>query len=83
MNRRVYRGDKVVFGDNPDGPVDWDVPVLRVKGANGAVRAILFGYACHGTSVRGGDDWYVVWTKRAASSGIWALMPSTTHRANS
>jgi neutral ceramidase len=60
MNRRVYDGDQVVFGDNPDGPVDWDVPVLRVKGADGAVRAVLFGYACHGTSVRGGDDWYVV-----------------------
>jgi len=60
MNRRLYQGDKVVFGDNPDGPVDWDVPVLRVKGTNGAVRAILFGYACHGTTVRGGDDWYVV-----------------------
>ena len=60
MNRRVYRGDKVVFGDNPDGPVDWDVPVLRVKGTNGAVRAIVFGYACHGTSVRTGDDWYTV-----------------------
>jgi neutral ceramidase len=60
MNRRVYQGDKVVFGDNPDGPVDWDVPVLRVKGTNGAVRAIVFGYACHGTTVREGDDWYVV-----------------------
>lgn len=60
MNRRVYQGDKVVFGDNPDGPVDWDVPVLRIKGTNGTVRAIVFGYACHGTSVRTGDDWYVV-----------------------
>jgi neutral ceramidase len=60
MNRRVYQGDKVVFGDNLDGPVDWDVPVLRIKGTNGAVRAVLFGYACHGTSVRTGDDWYVV-----------------------
>jgi neutral ceramidase len=60
MNRRVYDGDRVVFGDNPDGPVDWDVPVLRIKGTDGAVRAILFGYACHGTSVRSGDDWYVV-----------------------
>jgi len=60
MNRRVYKGDKVVFGDNPDGPVDWDVPVLRIKGTNDAVRAIVFGYACHGTSVRTGDDWYVV-----------------------
>lgn len=60
MNRRVYQGDRVVFGDNPDGPVDWDVPVLRLRGTNGAVRAVLFGYACHGTSVRTGDDWYVV-----------------------
>jgi hypothetical protein len=60
MNRRVYRGDQVVFGDNPDGPVDWDVPVLRIKGTNDTVRAIVFGYACHGTSVRSGDDWYVV-----------------------
>jgi hypothetical protein len=60
MNRRVYRGGKVVFGDNPDGPVDWDVPVLRIKDSANNVRAVLFGYACHGTSVRTGDDWYVV-----------------------
>ena len=60
MNRRVYQGEHVVFGDNPDGPVDWDVPVLRIRDAGGAVRAVLFGYACHGTSVRGGNDWYVV-----------------------
>src|SRR5690606_4961145 len=46
MNRRVYDGDRVVFGDNPDGPVDWDVPVLRIKATNGAVRAVVFGYAC-------------------------------------
>ncbi len=60
MNRRVYRDDKVVFGDNPDGPVDFEVPVLRVKGTNGVLRAIVFGYACHGTSVRTGEDWYLV-----------------------
>jgi hypothetical protein len=60
MNRRIYQGDSVVFGDNPDGPVDLDVPVLRVKGTNGTVRAVLFGYACHGTSVRTGEDWYTV-----------------------
>lgn len=60
MNRRVYQGDRVVFGDNPDGPVDWDVPVLRIQGTNDVLRAIVFGYACHGTSVRTGDDWYVV-----------------------
>lgn len=60
MNRRVYRGDQVVFGDNPDGPVDWDVPVLRIQDTNQATRAVVFGYACHGTCIRGGDDWYVV-----------------------
>lgn len=60
MNRRLFQGDKVLLNDNPDGPVDWDVPVLRIKGTNGAARAILFGYACHGTTVRGGDDWYAV-----------------------
>ncbi len=59
MNRRVYQDDKVVFGENPDGPVNWEVPVLRIKGTNGALRAILFGYACHGTSIQG-DDFYVV-----------------------
>lgn len=32
-------------------PVDHDVPVIRVKGAEGACRAILFGYACHATSL--------------------------------
>jgi hypothetical protein len=60
MNRRVFHGDKVELGENPDGPVDWDVPVLRVKATNGATRAILFGYACHGTSVQAADDWYTV-----------------------
>src|SRR5204862_7380082 len=59
MNRRVYQGDKVVFGDNPDGPVNWDVPVLKVKGPNDTIRAIVFGYACHGTSISG-DDFYIV-----------------------
>jgi len=31
------------------GPVDHDVPVLRVARANGSVLAIVFGYACHCT----------------------------------
>jgi len=34
----------------PDGPVDHDVPVLKVTGGDGKPRAILFGYACHNTS---------------------------------
>lgn len=31
------------------GPVDHDVPILRVKSTDGRVRAIVCGYACHCT----------------------------------
>ena len=31
------------------GPVDHDVPVLRVRGEDKNVKAIVFGYACHCT----------------------------------
>lgn len=31
------------------GPVDHDVPVLRIRGADGNLRATVFGYACHCT----------------------------------
>jgi hypothetical protein len=33
------------------GPVDHDVPVLRVSGADGKPRAIVCGYACHCTAL--------------------------------
>lgn len=33
----------------PGGPVDHDLPVLFVKGAGGAVRAVVANYACHCT----------------------------------
>jgi neutral ceramidase len=33
------------------GPVDHDVPVLTVRDASGKLRALLFGYACHNTSL--------------------------------
>ena len=33
------------------GPVDHDVPVLAVRGANGKLSAIAFGYACHATTL--------------------------------
>ena len=32
------------------GPVDQDVPVLTVRGADRGLRVIVFGYACHATS---------------------------------
>ncbi|OWK37480.1 neutral/alkaline non-lysosomal ceramidase N-terminal domain-containing protein [Fimbriiglobus ruber] len=33
------------------GPVDHDVPVLCVRDPAGAVRAVVFGYACHATTL--------------------------------
>ena len=34
----------------PKGPIDHDVPVLKVTSPDGSLRAILFGYACHNTT---------------------------------
>ncbi len=36
---------------NPNGPVDHEVPALRVEAPDGTLRATLFGYACHNTSL--------------------------------
>ena len=38
------------------GPIDHDVPVLKVTDAAGKLTAVLFGYACHAT-VLDGYDW--------------------------
>lgn len=34
-----------------DGPVNHTVPVLRVTAPDGKLRALLFGYACHNTTM--------------------------------
>ncbi len=36
----------------PDGPVDHAVPVLAVERADGALAGLLFGYACHNTTLQ-------------------------------
>ncbi len=51
MNRRLLLDGTYHNSPNPEGPVDHDVPVLRVTGADGTERAILFGYACHNTTL--------------------------------
>ena len=38
------------------GPIDHDVPVLKITSESGKLTAILFGYACHAT-VLDGYDW--------------------------
>ncbi len=54
MNRRRPEPNGT-YSNNPypAGPVDHDVPVLRVADAAGQVRAVLFGYACHNTVLGG------------------------------
>ena len=53
VNRRQFRPEEVKIGVNPDGPVDHGVPVLKVTGTDGAMRAVVFGYACHNTTLTG------------------------------
>jgi len=53
MNRREPTERGIRIGVNRDGPVDKDVPVLRVESEQGNLRAIVFGYACHNTTLTG------------------------------
>jgi hypothetical protein len=63
MNRRVFRRGGVTFGANPDGPVNHEVSVLRLDNPDGSLRAVVFGYCCHCTTLRG--DYYRI-------NGDWA-----------
>ena len=51
MNRRTPTDKGFYNHPNPNGPVDHTVPVLRVDDAEGKLKAVMFGYACHNTSV--------------------------------
>jgi hypothetical protein len=62
-NRRTFREKGVSFGVNSTGAVDHEVPVLGIEDRAGGVRAIVFGYACHCTTLTG--SWYRI-------TGDWA-----------
>ncbi len=51
MNRRLPTANGYANSPHPAGPVDHEVPVLRVTDAAGKLRAVLFGYACHNTTL--------------------------------
>lgn len=54
MNRREKRPNgTIAIGVNREGPVDKEVPVLKVESADGRLRGIMFGYACHNTTLTG------------------------------
>lgn len=76
-NRRRPTEDGIEFGPHPDGPSDHDVPVLSVT-SGGERRAILFGYACHPSSLmiqRYSGDWagHAQRFLEAASPGATAI----------
>ena len=58
INRRQQVPTGVRIGVNTNGPVDHAVPVLRVTAPDGSLRAVLFGYACHNTTL--GGEFYQV-----------------------
>ncbi|MFM7151138.1 MAG: neutral/alkaline non-lysosomal ceramidase N-terminal domain-containing protein [Gemmataceae bacterium] len=55
VNRRNNKEAEVpgiqARGGSLSGPVDHDVPVLRVSDSEGKAMAVVFGYACHNTTL--------------------------------
>jgi hypothetical protein len=51
MNRRKPVDGGIRLSDHPGGPTDHSVPVLRVTAPDGRLKAVLFGYACHNTTL--------------------------------
>jgi len=49
IHRRMPGGK--TWGPNFEGPADHDVPVLRVESPEGSLRAVVFGYGCHNSTI--------------------------------
>ena len=52
VSRRLPTPEGVKMAPNPEGLVDHNLPVLQASGAEGGLRAILFSYACHPTTLK-------------------------------
>lgn len=51
VNRRLPTPNGFINSCYPEGPSDFDVPVLQIAAPDGTLRALLCGYACHTTSL--------------------------------
>jgi hypothetical protein len=78
INRRHATKTGVQIGVNPAGPVDHDVPVLKIASPDGKLRAVLFAYTCHNTTL--GGDFYRVCGDYAgfAAADLEKALPGTT-----
>lgn len=78
INRRELTPKGMRIGLNPEGPSDHDVPVLSVSAADGKLLAVLFGYACHNTTL-GGDIYQITGDYAGyAQEGIEKAHPGAT-----
>jgi hypothetical protein len=51
INRRTPTERGFLNHPNPNGPVDHSVPVLAAHDPTGKLKAVVFGYACHNTTM--------------------------------
>ena len=80
VNRRQLDAEGVAgFRPEPRKQIDPDVPILRVRGADGGTRAVIFGYACHPTTISG-DLLYKIGTDFPGYARDWveAAYPGAT-----
>ncbi len=55
INRREVRDGKTVLGENPDGPTDKQLGLIRLEGTDGTPIGLIANYAIHGTCLHGGN----------------------------
>jgi len=79
--RKIVEGKHTGYKAEPGGPVDHALPVLRATDERGGVRAVLANYACHCTTLKGGEnfvhpDWAGAAAEKieAAHAGAIALV---------
>ena len=67
--RKIVGGKHAGYASEPGGVVDHALPVLRaVDAASGEVRAVLVNYACHCTTLKGGENFvHADWAGDAAT----------------
>ena len=53
MNRRQPTPNGIINGVHPEGVVERDVPILKIESPEGKLRGVVFGYACHNTTLTG------------------------------